>query len=244
MTNPVNEHTSKNTHNVVERFLRGSESVKMVLDIPAGEGSFTQRLISDYEVTSADVQDFLKVEGGTYARADMIERLPWDDGTFDAVVNIDGIEHIERQFDFILECHRVLRPDGYLIISTPNISALRSRWRYLITGFHNKGKVPLDETHITPWHHIALLSFPQLRYMLHRSGFRITDVTTNRVKTVSWIYAPLALLAYVVTKWVFYKEEKDPAQRERNREIMKQMFSYDVLFGETLILRARSLPDS
>lgn len=142
---------------------------------------------------------------------------------------------------FILECHRVLRPGGHLILSTPNISALRSRWRYLVTGFHNKGKVPLDETHVTPRHHVALLSFPQLRYMLHRSGFQITEVTTNRIKTVSWIYAPLVPLARVITKGVFHKEEKDPAQRERNREIMKQMFSCDVLFGEALILQARAL---
>lgn len=242
MTTPIKEHAAKNTHSVVERLLRGCAGVKAVLDIPTGEGSFTRRLISDYDVTSADVQDFLKVAGGTYVRADMTERLPWGDGTFDAVVNIDGIEHIERQFDFVLECHRVLRPGGHLILSTPNISALRSRWRYLVTGFHNKGKVPLDETRVTPWHHVALLSFPQLRYMLHRSGFRIAEVTTNRIKTVSWIYAPLAPLAWGITKGVFHKEEKDPAQRERNREIVKQMFSCDVLFGEALILRATALP--
>lgn len=241
MTTPVKEHAAKNTHNIVERLLRGCEGVKAVLDIPAGEGSFTRRLIPDYDVTSADVQDFLKAEGSTYAHADMTERLPWGDGTFDAIVNIDGIEHIERQFDFILECRRVLRPGGHLIISTPNISALRSRWRYLATGFHNKGKVPLDEAHVTPWHHIALLSFPQLRYMLHRSGFRITEVTTNRIKTISWIYAPLVPLAWMMTKGVFLKEEKDPVQRRRNREIMKQMFNCDVLFGEALILQARSL---
>ena len=222
MTEPLKEHTSKNTHDVVEQLLRGCASVRAVLDIPAGEGSFTQRLTADYDVTSADVQDFLKVEGSTYAKADMIEQLPWDDGTFDAVVNIDGIEHIERPFDFVEECHRVLRPGGYLIVSTPNISALRSRWRYLLTGFHNKGKVPLDETNPTPWHHINLLSFPALRYMLHRAGFRIARVTTNRVKGVNWIYLPAVPFAYLMTRWVFHNEEKDPVQRERNREIITQ----------------------
>jgi 2-polyprenyl-3-methyl-5-hydroxy-6-metoxy-1,4-benzoquinol methylase len=47
---------------------------------------------------------------------------------FDAVVSIDGIEHIERPFDFIRECRRMIRKDGVLIISTPNLTALRSRW--------------------------------------------------------------------------------------------------------------------
>ena len=240
----VREHASKNTHAVAERLLRRCRGVRTVLDIPAGEGAFTRRLVGDYDVTSADVQAFAPIRGSTYARADMVERLPWDDAAFDAVVNIDGIEHIERPFDFVLECRRVLRPGGYLILSTPNISALRSRWRYLLTGFHNKGKVPLDETRPTPWHHIGLLSFPQVRYMLHRSGFRITDVTTNRVKAISWVYAPLAPAAWALTKWVFHREEKDPAQRLRNHEIAKQLFSREVLFGETLILRARRLPGS
>lgn len=238
MTGPLQEHTSRNTHNVVERLLRGCEGVRRVLDIPAGEGAFTQRLVADYQMTSADVLDCLKVEGCTPARADMNERLPWDDGAFDAVVTIDGIEHIERPFDFVLECHRVLRPGGCLILSTPNISALRSRWRYLLTGFHNKGKVPLDETNPSPWHHIGLLSFAALRYMLHRSGFRLSTVTTNRVKGISWIYVPVVPLAWLASTWVFHTEEKDSAQRARNREIARQMFSRDVLFGETLIVLA------
>lgn len=101
--------------------------------------------------------------------------------------------------------------------------------------------MPLDETRPTPWHHVALLSFPQLRYVLHRSGFRITDVTTNRIKAISWAYAPLAPAAWMLTRWVFHREEKDPGQRRRNREIAKQMFSREVLFGEALILRARRL---
>ena len=238
----ISEHASKNTHAVAERLLRRCDGVRKVLDIPAGEGAFTRRLVGDYDVTAADVQAVPPIAGSTSARADMVERLPWDDGAFDAVVNIDGIEHIERQFDFVRECRRVLRPGGYLILSTPNISALRSRWRYLLTGFHNKGKAPLDETRPTPWHHVALLSFPQLRYLLHRSGFRITDVTTNRIKAISWVYAPLAPAAWTLTRWVFHREEKDPAQRRRNREIAKQMFSREVLFGEALILRARRLP--
>ena len=168
----------------------------------------------------------------------MNERLPYADATFDAVVCIDGIEHIERPFDFINECQRILRKGGALIISTPNLSALRSRSRYLLTGFHQGEKSPLDESEWTPYHHLSLVSFPELRYRLHANGFRVTAVRTNRVKLVSWLYAWLVPLAYVVTVMAFNREEKVARVREQNREIVKQMFTVPVLFGETLIVKA------
>ena len=36
-----------------------------------------------------------------------------------------------------------MRPGGVVILSTPNISSLRSRWRWLLTGFHHGRKTPL-----------------------------------------------------------------------------------------------------
>jgi SAM-dependent methyltransferase len=55
------------------------------------------------EVVQADVHD-----------------LPFDDGSFDVVVCFEVIEHIEGQGDAVAELKRVLRPDGMLLISSPN----------------------------------------------------------------------------------------------------------------------------
>lgn len=108
----------------------------------------------------------------------------------------------------------------------------------VLTGFHNGGKSPLNEKNSTAWHHIRLLSFSDLRYMLHSNGFSIEAVRCNRTKPISWLYAPLIPLCAMITALVFRKEEKDAAQRARNREILRQMFAPAVLFGETLIVRA------
>jgi 2-polyprenyl-3-methyl-5-hydroxy-6-metoxy-1,4-benzoquinol methylase len=164
--------------------------------------------------------------------------LPYKRASFDAVVCIDGLAHVERPWDFLRECRRILRPKGILIISTPNISSLRSRWRWFLTGFHNKRKTPLNEGQVSPQHIINILSFHTLRYMLHTNGFEISRLRTNRIKAISWLYAPLVPLSYLLTRWVFHREETDPAQRTRNKEILHQMFSRQILFGETLIVKA------
>ena len=234
------ERTSRHTHATVAELLLGLPGCRTVLDIPCGEGALCVRLRAlGLDVHGADLEARPALPGIPFAQTDMNGRLPFDEGTFDAVACVDGIEHLERPFDFVRECRRVIRPGGALVLSTPNISALRSRWRWLLSGFHNKGKVPLDETAPSPWHHVNLLSFPALRYLLHRHGFRITAIETNRVKVVSWLYLPVWPVAAVVTAAALWRWERDPEQRRRNVEIRRQLLSVPVAFGETLIVLAQ-----
>ena len=235
----IGENTSRNTHNVVAGLLFEEAYLKKVLDIPCGEGAFIRRLLEKkLDVCAGDCVDIFKVGGADFKKCDMNRPLPFEEDEFDAIVCVDGIEHIERPFDFIRECRRIIRNKGVLVISTPNISSLRSRWRWTLTDFHNKCKSPLYEAIPSPLHHISMLSFPNLRYMLHTNSFRIHSIRTNRVKTISWVYSTLVPISYLVTWRVFNKEEENPDQRPRNREIRRQMFSTAVLFGETLIIKA------
>lgn len=46
--------------------------------------------------------------------------LPFIDCSFDLVVSIETIEHLESPPGFLLECRRVLRENGCLLLTTPN----------------------------------------------------------------------------------------------------------------------------
>ena len=46
--------------------------------------------------------------------------LPVRTGAVDVVANLQVIEHLWDQEGFLLECHRVLRPGGLLLVTTPN----------------------------------------------------------------------------------------------------------------------------
>jgi len=48
------------------------------------------------------------------------EELPFDLGSFDAVWAGEVLEHVQDVLGLLAEVHRVLRPHGQLIVSTPN----------------------------------------------------------------------------------------------------------------------------
>lgn len=210
-----------------------------VLDAPCGEGALAQALVeSGFDVCAADLDVTARaLLGPRFRAADLNAPLPWPDAAFDAFFSTEGIEHLENRFLFLREARRVLRPGGTLVLTTPNIVALRSRARFLWSGFYHRDSRPLNESERRPLHHINLSTFSDLRYALHTAGFSIKEVGATHTKAVSWPYAVLAPGMYLYTLAAFRKE-KDPAQRERNRTIRRTLFSRALLFGENLMLVA------
>jgi SAM-dependent methyltransferase len=240
MARVMRENASPGIHDAVADWLFARPDLRKVLDVPAGAGSFAGRCAAQgLQAWAGDVVPQDLPPGVTGARIDLNGRMPFDDGEFDAVVSIEGIEHLERPFDFVRECRRILRPGGVFVMTTPNISALRSRWRYLLTGFHNKCKTPLDESQRDPLHHINMTSYAMARYVLHGSGFRITEVLTNRYKLAALLFAPLVPLTATATWLAFRREERrSPETKPLHREVLRQMHSAPILFGETMIVVA------
>lgn len=235
------EAAGRNTHGRVFDALCRYVPEGTVLEIPCGSGAFLQRLrAAGYRVVGADLDPTILRHQPPSMVADMSAPLPLPSDAVDAVVSIEGIEHIHRPFDFVRECRRVLKSGGYLILTTPNISSARSRWRWLLTGFHNKAKYPLDETQPALRHHITMLPFPALRYMLHTQGFSLVAVHTNRVKAASLLYAPWWPLQWLLTRLILPRGAKSREHERAIGDTRSQLNSAPVFFGEALILVARA----
>ena len=212
-----------------------------MLDAPCGGAAALTLALAEhsFDAIGADLDPEAEQRlGKAFAKVNLEAPLPWPGQSFDAVVSTEGIEHLENHFSFLREVCRILKPEGLLVLTTPNIAALRSRVRFFGSGFFGRDSRPLNEAARHPLHHIGLATFPELRYELRMSGFRLIEVRHTHIKPISYLYAIYAPWMWLYTRLAFRKE-KDPAQRERNKEILATLLSPSVLFGECLMLIAK-----
>jgi SAM-dependent methyltransferase len=88
-----------------------------------------------YRITSVDLHpEHFQVPGMTCQYADFEAPLAFDTGSFDAVLVIEVVEHLESPWGFLREAIRVLKPGGSLVFTSPNVVTLPARLRFLRTG--------------------------------------------------------------------------------------------------------------
>lgn len=218
------------------------------LDLPTGYGALAERLLqAGKSVTGGDI-DINKFRGTrdhqklTLQHVDLNEKLlPFPEGAFDVAISVEGIEHLQSQWNFVRNLHRALKPGGHLIITTPNILNIRSRLRYLMEGRYEHFKRPLVKDR--SWscdldnYHIAPISYFELQFILECCGFSIEQIHTNRYAArniLTRLLRPLFRMFYVNKN---YRDRK--RNRGDHRELYKTIMSDEIFFGECLIIVAR-----
>lgn len=101
---------------------------KVVLDIASGSGYGTKLIAQTAkQVYGVDVSKPAVAYAAEYFGAKNIkylvgdgQKIPLDDASVEVVVSFETIEHIKDYKQFMAEVKRVLKPDGLLILSTPN----------------------------------------------------------------------------------------------------------------------------
>jgi SAM-dependent methyltransferase len=93
--------------------------------------------------------------------ADLNRGLPFRDATLDGASLVEVIEHIIRAEDLVAELARVIRPGGWLVVTTPNVVHLTYRWRALT------GHPPKQEGY-----HYRFFTRRKLSRILTTAGFR------------------------------------------------------------------------
>lgn len=124
--------------------LEGEEDAKL-LDLGSGEGHFTKRIaekIGTSHFQGIELNGKVKDTGAL--PGDLNERFPMGDKIFDVVIASHIIEHLWNTDGFVKEIHRVLKPTGYAIISTPNLAAWHNIL-YLIFGKQPETSAVSDE---------------------------------------------------------------------------------------------------
>ncbi|GAI24781.1 unnamed protein product, partial [marine sediment metagenome] len=113
-------------------YLKDIKRNDLVLDLGCGNGQNTlktarkcKRIIGiDYdeeqlEIARLTVKD-KKIKNARFIDADLEKKLPFKKNSFDKILALDILEHLNKRKQFLLEIKRILKPNGTVFIAVPN----------------------------------------------------------------------------------------------------------------------------
>src|ERR1044072_90700 len=212
-----------------------------LLDVPAGEGALAARLIdAGFDVRCCDLYpEIFRLEGVDVHQGNLDAELPFGDKSFDYVTCLEGLEHIENPQQALREFARVLKSDGHLIVSVPNILNIEERLKWLLHGYTSHFK-PISraaserlateyEGRVEIAAHVNPLGYSELRYILEKNDFELLSVHRDKPKGNTWAYWPIVATIKIISKLT--------PQRKRAERWTDELASNEVLLGgNTLIV--------
>lgn len=170
---------------VVQQVVTG----KAVLDVACGEGygsnfmAEVASLVVGVDISAEAVQhaSSLYKKKNLEFRQGSATQLDLADASFDVVVSFETIEHLSEQAQMLSEIRRVLRPDGFLIISSPNRPIYSEE-----SGEHNEFHV--KELDFAEFDQLLRAQFPHIQYSGQRMlmGSVIQPLEENTSAFIAW----------------------------------------------------------
>ena len=187
-----------------------SNGDRSVLDVGCGVGEFMFMLRElGFAVEGVDgsqeQMDIVYSMGFGGKVSDLEDGLPYPNESFLIVTCLELIEHVARVEELLREIHRVLRPGGYLLLSTPNFSFLNNRLHYLF------GAPPCNEGV-----HLQYFTKQGLESLLNRTDFRTVQRNS---------YGVIPLLSTLTTRLF----KRGPVLW-RVPAVLESLFAYDFIY--------------
>lgn len=172
LVNPDTAYSFKRSpHGSHVQILEAIRPGTRVLDLGCSQGLLAEHLVRrGARVSGVDREAPARVSSAleSYYQRDLEEPLQLPEGrVFDYVIVSDVIEHVRNRTRLLRSVRRHLKPDGRLVISTPNIAIWFYRLSLLAGRFEYGPRGVLDETHV------HLFTRATFRREVERSGFRI-----------------------------------------------------------------------
>ncbi len=176
--------------------IKGLSRIKKICELGCGNGYFAGRLgRAGYEVTAIDCSEtgiaYAEKNHGKYTRFIRSEISPsLTQGLktqFDLVFSIDVIEHLYCPSDLIKTAGALLKPQGYLLVSTPYHGFLK----YLAMSLTNR-----MDAHLNPLYeggHIKFFSVKTLSKLISSDGF--DEVEFEFLGRFPWLWKNMICLA-------------------------------------------------
>jgi 2-polyprenyl-3-methyl-5-hydroxy-6-metoxy-1,4-benzoquinol methylase len=149
---------------------------RRVLDVGCGRGQIGEILTRQFGCVVTGIElnpefaracaDYQRVIIGNVEDSTALGQL---DEPFDVILCGDVLEHLRDPHVPLRAFHRLLTPEGRLLVSVPNVAQVRIRWMHLRGRWDYTPEGIMDETHLR-W-----FTFASLRSLLKRCGWNQRD---------------------------------------------------------------------
>ena len=191
------EHRYTKMHRLLrERW--GDPAGKRVVDLGSSRGLFLARFegseragieIDPEERRRGEEQGVDAVEHfiNVFDGSRMTARLPFEDSSADIVLAGEIVEHIVDTESFLREIHRVLRPGGAVLLSTPNILW----WKHRLALLAGRYPDALDyrTRYGDDFGHVRIFTPKLMRGLLEETGFVDVHIAGKRLGPISSLTA-------------------------------------------------------
>jgi len=223
---------------------------KTIVDIPAGSGVVSKHMASlGANVLSFDLfPESFSGDSLECIKADFNHRLPIDDEIADYVLFQEGIEHIPNQLTALKSLNRILKKDGILLLTTPNISCLRAKASNFFVESDLFKHLPTSEIDAVwyskenePYYgHLFLIGIQRLRILAKLSGFRIKKINDVKISISSLLFFVFYPLLFLVNYKAYRNSVTDNKNNPDSKKVFWEMFKLNVnpkiLLGKHLFI--------
>jgi SAM-dependent methyltransferase len=244
-------HSRESAIQFFEKYVKENDSQlkgKAVYDLSAGSGYIAHL----FEEAGATVKIYdLFPEQNTFAKVhcekiDLQEKFPIADASANIAILGETIEHFPNQYFFFKEVARILKPNGLLILTTPNSSSLRSRLsQFLMESEHYSNPAPNELNAFTQWEgskegyfsKLFISGVLRLRTLAAINGLRIKTIhPTKRSSTSIWLMIFYPFIYFFGKKNLSRQLQQDPKNDKTYKEIFEVNTSLNVLLGKHLVI--------
>jgi SAM-dependent methyltransferase len=224
-----------------------SEKRGRALDLGCGSGDYSlglRNLGFDVTASDMDVEGFRHSASIKFVPSDLNEKLPFANASFDYVLLAEVIEHVYNPLFIMNEISRVLKSGGSLILSTPNILNIESRFRFFFEGgfdffreptldYARQFPIGLQNMHVIPWR------YQELEYLLFGAGLKVVAAFADSVNAVLGIKF-FSIFARPLLKLQAWSKERRSSKKGGVdfRRMNRLIFSDELFFGKHLIVKA------
>lgn len=208
---------------------------KVVLDIPCGDGRASYEFFKKGATVKAyDLYpEFMQFKNIKAEYVDILDGIPLEDKSIDYIICQEGIEHLSDQVRVFQEFNRVLKKDGYLLLTTPSYSHIRARLaRFFIESDYWKRMPPTEidsiwfaeqKSNRLYYGHLFLQGVHNLQTIANITGFKVikrikTDFSNTSIGLGIILYPVFTFIT--ILSWLIYQNNNKHIEKKLRRKIL------------------------